>query len=150
MRIVWLCHYFAPEIGAPQARLLELLERHAEALEPAREAATRGAGSEAHALAVHLLERLERPDEALAQAAAWAEGAPDSPEAQFTWGRLLAQQGDQEQGREKLRRVLELAPDLKLPPDGTPLLEVASMFSGPAGEAAASLNKRLRSLLSAR
>ena len=24
MRIVWLCHYFAPEIGAPQARLLEL------------------------------------------------------------------------------------------------------------------------------
>ena len=23
MRIVWLCHYFAPEIGAPQARLLE-------------------------------------------------------------------------------------------------------------------------------
>lgn len=24
MRIVWLCHYFAPETGAPQARLLEL------------------------------------------------------------------------------------------------------------------------------
>ncbi|HEY3821365.1 MAG TPA: glycosyltransferase family 4 protein [Polyangiaceae bacterium] len=24
MRIVWLCHYFAPEIGAPQARLLEM------------------------------------------------------------------------------------------------------------------------------
>lgn len=24
MRIVWLCHYFAPEPGAPQARLLEL------------------------------------------------------------------------------------------------------------------------------
>jgi glycosyltransferase involved in cell wall biosynthesis len=24
VRIVWLCHYFAPEIGAPQARLLEL------------------------------------------------------------------------------------------------------------------------------
>ena len=24
MRIVWLCHYFAPEMGAPQARLLEL------------------------------------------------------------------------------------------------------------------------------
>lgn len=24
MKIVWLCHYFAPEIGAPQARLLEL------------------------------------------------------------------------------------------------------------------------------
>ena len=24
MRIIWLCHYFAPEIGAPQARLLEL------------------------------------------------------------------------------------------------------------------------------
>ncbi len=24
MRIVWLCHYFTPEIGAPQARLLEL------------------------------------------------------------------------------------------------------------------------------
>lgn len=23
MKIVWLCHYFAPEIGAPQARLLE-------------------------------------------------------------------------------------------------------------------------------
>ncbi len=24
MKIVWLCHYFAPEIGAPQARLLEM------------------------------------------------------------------------------------------------------------------------------
>lgn len=24
MRVVWLCHYFAPEIGAPQARLLEM------------------------------------------------------------------------------------------------------------------------------
>jgi glycosyltransferase involved in cell wall biosynthesis len=24
VRIVWLCHYFAPEIGAPQARLLEM------------------------------------------------------------------------------------------------------------------------------
>ncbi len=24
MRIVWLCHYFAPEMGAPQARLLEM------------------------------------------------------------------------------------------------------------------------------
>jgi hypothetical protein len=24
VKIVWLCHYFAPEIGAPQARLLEL------------------------------------------------------------------------------------------------------------------------------
>lgn len=24
LRIVWLCHYFAPEIGAPQARLLEM------------------------------------------------------------------------------------------------------------------------------
>lgn len=24
MRIFWLCHYFAPELGAPQARLLEL------------------------------------------------------------------------------------------------------------------------------
>lgn len=24
MRIAWLCHYFAPEIGAPQARLLEM------------------------------------------------------------------------------------------------------------------------------
>lgn len=24
MKIVWLCHYFAPEMGAPQARLLEL------------------------------------------------------------------------------------------------------------------------------
>lgn len=24
MRIVWLCHYFAPEVGAPQARILEL------------------------------------------------------------------------------------------------------------------------------
>jgi glycosyltransferase involved in cell wall biosynthesis len=24
VRIIWLCHYFAPEIGAPQARLLEL------------------------------------------------------------------------------------------------------------------------------
>ncbi len=24
MRIVWLCHYFAPEIGAPQSRLLDL------------------------------------------------------------------------------------------------------------------------------
>lgn len=24
MRIVWLCHYFAPEVGAPQARLIEL------------------------------------------------------------------------------------------------------------------------------
>jgi len=24
MRIAWLCHYFAPEMGAPQARLLEL------------------------------------------------------------------------------------------------------------------------------
>ena len=46
--------------------------------------------------------------------------------------------------------LLELAPDLKLPPDGTPLLEVASVFSGPGGEAAASLNKRLRTLLSAR
>ena len=46
--------------------------------------------------------------------------------------------------------LLELAPDLKLPPDGTPLLEVASGFSGPGGEAASSLNKRLRSVLSAR
>ena len=24
MRIIWLCHYFAPEVGAPQARLLEM------------------------------------------------------------------------------------------------------------------------------
>src|SRR5262245_4898676 len=24
MKIVWICHYFAPEIGAPQARLLEM------------------------------------------------------------------------------------------------------------------------------
>ena len=24
MNVVWLCHYFAPEIGAPQARLLEM------------------------------------------------------------------------------------------------------------------------------
>lgn len=24
MKVVWLCHYFAPEIGAPQARLLEM------------------------------------------------------------------------------------------------------------------------------
>ena len=24
MRIIWLCHYFAPEIGAPQARILEM------------------------------------------------------------------------------------------------------------------------------
>lgn len=31
MRIVWLCHYFAPEIGAPQARLLELSRAFREA-----------------------------------------------------------------------------------------------------------------------
>jgi glycosyltransferase involved in cell wall biosynthesis len=31
VRIVWLCHYFAPEIGAPQARLLELSRAFREA-----------------------------------------------------------------------------------------------------------------------
>jgi glycosyltransferase involved in cell wall biosynthesis len=31
MRIVWLCHYFAPEMGAPQARLLELSKAFREA-----------------------------------------------------------------------------------------------------------------------
>lgn len=31
MRIVWLCHYFAPEMGAPQARLLEMSQAFREA-----------------------------------------------------------------------------------------------------------------------
>jgi glycosyltransferase involved in cell wall biosynthesis len=31
VRIVWLCHYFAPEIGAPQARLLEMSKAFREA-----------------------------------------------------------------------------------------------------------------------
>jgi glycosyltransferase involved in cell wall biosynthesis len=31
VRIVWLCHYFAPEMGAPQARLLELSKAFREA-----------------------------------------------------------------------------------------------------------------------
>ena len=31
MRIVWLCHYFAPEIGAPQARLLDMSRAFREA-----------------------------------------------------------------------------------------------------------------------
>jgi glycosyltransferase involved in cell wall biosynthesis len=31
MRVVWLCHYFAPEVGAPPARLLELSKAFREA-----------------------------------------------------------------------------------------------------------------------
>lgn len=93
-----------------KARLLELLERYAEALEPAQAAAAGGAGSEAHGLAVRLLERLERWDAALAQAAQWAEAAPDSAEAQFAWGRGLVRRGDREGGRARLQRALELAP----------------------------------------
>lgn len=31
MKIVWLCHYFAPEMGAPQARLLEMSQAFREA-----------------------------------------------------------------------------------------------------------------------
>ena len=45
--------------------------------------------------------------------------------------------------------LLELAPDLKLPPDGTPLRDVASLFPGVGGEKAFWLNERLRELLSA-
>jgi 2-amino-4-hydroxy-6-hydroxymethyldihydropteridine diphosphokinase len=40
--------------------------------------------------------------------------------------------------------LLELAPDLLLPPDGTPLREIASAFSGPGGEAEAILTERIR------
>ena len=40
--------------------------------------------------------------------------------------------------------LLELAPDLLLPPDGTPLREIAASFSGPGGEAEGSFTERLR------
>jgi tetratricopeptide (TPR) repeat protein len=101
----------SPKLLLLKARLLELLDRPAEALGPAREAASGGEGGEAQALTIRLLERLERLDEAQAQAAQWAGQVPDSPEAQFTWGRLLALRGDKEQGRQRLRRALELAPN---------------------------------------
>jgi 2-amino-4-hydroxy-6-hydroxymethyldihydropteridine diphosphokinase len=38
----------------------------------------------------------------------------------------------------------ELAPDLLLPPDGTPLKEVAASFPGPGGEAEVTFTQRLR------
>lgn len=40
--------------------------------------------------------------------------------------------------------LLELAPNLLLPPDGVPLVEVAASFSGPGGEAERALTERLR------
>ena len=40
--------------------------------------------------------------------------------------------------------LLELAPDLLLPPDGTPLKEIAASFAGPAGEAEDTFTERLR------
>lgn len=42
--------------------------------------------------------------------------------------------------------LLELAPDLILPPDGVPLRTVAASLQGPLGEAEAALTRRLRAL----
>jgi 2-amino-4-hydroxy-6-hydroxymethyldihydropteridine diphosphokinase len=40
--------------------------------------------------------------------------------------------------------LLELAPDLLLPPDGTPLKDIADAFPGPGGEAEITLTERIR------
>jgi 7,8-dihydro-6-hydroxymethylpterin-pyrophosphokinase len=40
--------------------------------------------------------------------------------------------------------LLELAPDLLLPPDGTPLKDIADAFPGPGGEAETTLTERIR------
>lgn len=40
--------------------------------------------------------------------------------------------------------LMELAPDLLLPPDGTPLKEVAATFAGPGGDAESTFTERLR------
>lgn len=40
--------------------------------------------------------------------------------------------------------LLELAPEIRLPPDGTPLRVVAERFSGPGGEPTADFTARLR------
>jgi 2-amino-4-hydroxy-6-hydroxymethyldihydropteridine diphosphokinase len=40
--------------------------------------------------------------------------------------------------------LLELAPDLLLPPDGTPLKDIAGAFPGPGGEAEVTLTARIR------